>query len=1070
MALYSRRFQSGPLAPAFYRPNETGRKKTSGLKMALDLDFRCFLPMHPPDQAVGDPAHIADASIGRDDGSHGELPPAIKPGETLPNGRYVVLSQLGKGGGGEVVEAFDTLLARRVAIKIFYVVAKLGAGDENETLSAQGALSLEAQALAQLSHENIVSVYDVGQLDSCSYLAMELVQGQSLRKWVESKKPKLRELVRVFLQVARGLQHAHEHGLLHRDIKPENILISSEGNVKIADFGLAFAYEQTLDANRATLVGGSPSYMAPEQHRGEELDVRTDVYAFAVTLYEMVHGCRPFVVGDGSTIVQAIERGQRTKSRKKVPRWLDAFFDAALSAHRGRRPESMRAVEQILVDGLERSFGPWIAGALALSLTIGVGWAVERANAPSEECRFDRELSGQSWSLASAQAIEDAFRATGLPRAGDSAQNVVRMLEARAGEIAELGDEICAAEKREMQVAAQRSCLRQRSAELQALVAHYRNIPASEVGQSEKIVATLSQVHECRDVQVIASPVRTRADHLYQARVEAAKQALRSWVSSSSAGTRSIVEDSRAVELAPVLEELNEPALFALFFKAKIRNLATERRLSDRFADLAALLADAGTDDEIASEVYSSHAQLRGYANPRDDGTPPQEIVEHARAHAQRSRDEMAKANFCLDTGMAQMHLGQQSEGEACLRVAFSQLVRRLGVGHPQVHRAQIILAVALLLRDRDDEAEPLLWDALRGQESLYGKHHAALTNVHYNLAVLAQRRGNFQLAYDFFHRIEENLADVDGMEDFLISAIINQGESAWTIGQLDLAHSAQERGLIWLKSRPSPTLDGIRTTLNLGRALVGAELGEPHGVCEPIPQLERGVRDFVATAVHGEDRRIGGYAMLAALALACGQFDESERFVGLARQKYREYALAIAEHEFLMWQVESELALARRDDVSMRRMLATPAIARSSGMNLLNAGLERVMRARIFLALAQDSDAAREISGVPESLNSIYGEMSAALALPLMVEADVALRQGKVAVAEDALKLARGHLRAGDHSVNGARFAWLQLRLAQRTASADNERSEMLRNLDKRLQELGPRAGILFSEFGKVP
>ena len=203
---------------------------------------------------------------------------------TVLNGRYEILSMVGTGGMADVYRARDNVLKRMVAIKVL----------KEEYSSDAGFVAKfrrEAQAAGGLSHPNIVSVYDVGEQFGTYYIVMELVEGFTLKKYIEKKgQMSQHDAVQVTMQVARGLNAAHEQGIIHRDVKPQNIMVSRDGKIKVTDFGIARINDsQTSGANTM----GSVHYISPEQARGGVCDERSDIYSLGITLYEMVTGRKP---------------------------------------------------------------------------------------------------------------------------------------------------------------------------------------------------------------------------------------------------------------------------------------------------------------------------------------------------------------------------------------------------------------------------------------------------------------------------------------------------------------------------------------------------------------------------------------------------------------------------------------------------------------------------------------------------------------------------------------------------------------------------------------------------------
>ncbi len=209
----------------------------------------------------------------------------------LLGGRYEILEKIGTGGMSDVYKAMDLKLNRNVAVKVLKQ-------EFSENANFVSKFLVEAQAAAGLMHPNIVNVYDVGEEDDIHYIVMELVEGITLKKYIEKKaRLSYKEAVSIAIQVAMGIEAAHNNHIIHRDIKPQNIIISREGKVKVTDFGIAkAATSNTVTSN----VMGSVHYTSPEQARGGYSDEKSDVYSLGITLFEMLTGRVPF---DGDTTV-----------------------------------------------------------------------------------------------------------------------------------------------------------------------------------------------------------------------------------------------------------------------------------------------------------------------------------------------------------------------------------------------------------------------------------------------------------------------------------------------------------------------------------------------------------------------------------------------------------------------------------------------------------------------------------------------------------------------------------------------------------------------------------------------
>ena len=205
-------------------------------------------------------------------------------GKTISH--YKILEKLGEGGMGEVFLAEDTKLDRKVALKFL-------PEEYTKDQQAKERFEREAKAAAALNHPNIVTIYDINEHEDQTYIAMEYVDGQTLKEQITNRKLPITEIMDIFTQICQGLSKAHETGIIHRDIKPQNIIIDKESRVKILDFGLA-KLKGVSQLTRESSTLGTVAYMSPEQAMGIEVDHRTDIWSLGVVLYEMLSGELPF--------------------------------------------------------------------------------------------------------------------------------------------------------------------------------------------------------------------------------------------------------------------------------------------------------------------------------------------------------------------------------------------------------------------------------------------------------------------------------------------------------------------------------------------------------------------------------------------------------------------------------------------------------------------------------------------------------------------------------------------------------------------------------------------------------
>jgi len=232
-------------------------------------------------------------------------PPPLQTGQALDH--YTILSQLGAGGMGIVYLAEDTRLKRKVALKV--LPAQFTQQPDRVRRFIQ-----EAQAASALSHPNILTIYEIGEVGATHFMATEYIAGQSLRAWLQSNEATLTSKLDIAIQITSALATAHEAGIIHRDIKPENVMVRPDGLVKVLDFGLAKLQGKGVAEGNASphsstisgIVMGTVRYMSPEQARGEKVDARTDIFSLGIVLYEMLAGKMPFVGASTFEVVAAI--------------------------------------------------------------------------------------------------------------------------------------------------------------------------------------------------------------------------------------------------------------------------------------------------------------------------------------------------------------------------------------------------------------------------------------------------------------------------------------------------------------------------------------------------------------------------------------------------------------------------------------------------------------------------------------------------------------------------------------------------------------------------------------------
>ncbi len=367
-------------------------------------------------------------------------------------GRFEIIDVLGSGGMGTVFEARDTTLDRTVALKLLHA---------SVAPKPQRRLLREAKALAKLSHPNVVQIFEAGLVEGRAFIAMELVRGQDLARW-QRERHGWRECVEIYLQAARGLAAAHEEGLLHRDFKPGNCIIDESGRVRVLDFGLARPIHRLRHASRTTAsedamsdgaqrivegrrrgVIGTLGYMPLEQLWRQPLDAKSDQFSLCVSLFEALHGQRPFSGSDIDDLIGRMLDGSidDPPSKQRIPRALQRLLERGLGARPQHRWDSMEEFIEELESTLTPPRRRWwwgAAGLGVLGLSTGVWWSLR----PSP-CDDPSEALGTAWNEAQRARVSEAL--------ADTDEGLALSIPARLDEHAEhwmqSQRELCAAER-----------------------------------------------------------------------------------------------------------------------------------------------------------------------------------------------------------------------------------------------------------------------------------------------------------------------------------------------------------------------------------------------------------------------------------------------------------------------------------------------------------------------------------------------------------------------------------------------------------------------------------------------
>ncbi len=373
-----------------------------------------------------------------------------EPATPIKIGRFTIVRELGAGGMGVVYVAYDEQLDRRVAVKLLR-------GSEADT-EAKLRLQREAQAMARLSHPNVVTVHEVGTFQGQVFVAMEFIDGMDLRGWLKAERHDWRSVVAIFSQAGEGLAAAHDGGIVHRDFKPDNVLVGNDGRVRVADFGLAHAFDAALVENprprtkadktdisvgettvdeeisgrldasltKTGAIMGTPAYMAPEQFEGLRTDARSDQFSFCVALWEGLYGRRPFTGENLVALSYAVMDGkiEAAPTDAQVPAWLHAVLIRGLAPLPENRWLAMRPLLDALAKDPEirrKRVLRWTALASVTSALLGgLVWLAGTQLAQNARQQYWNELTEQLLELERErgfrQASDDALRARDATR------------------------------------------------------------------------------------------------------------------------------------------------------------------------------------------------------------------------------------------------------------------------------------------------------------------------------------------------------------------------------------------------------------------------------------------------------------------------------------------------------------------------------------------------------------------------------------------------------------------------------------------------------------------------------
>ena len=794
-------------------------------------------------------------------------------------GRYALLRVLGEGGMGVVFAAYDQDLDRKVAIKLLRTRTRGAQWDESW-------LRNEAKAMARLSHPNIVQVYDVGMEEGTLFVAMEFVVGVSLRAWYKRKQRSVREAIDVLLQAGRGLQAAHESGLVHCDFKPQNVLVGKDGRVRVLDFGVAQLRERTRaaaadspsDPQKATRMGGTPAYMAPELHQKHPPDARSDQYAFCVALYETLYGQRPFVGLTPEELRAAILAGKPAPaSDAKVPPWLRKVVLRGLAVDPAQRWPSMAALLAELGRDRGRTLRRWglALGAATLVGLVGFNVAQRRVyQAELEAHRCDAAASSlATWDDERREAVRKAILGSGLHFAEDTWPRVAASLDEYAADWSAMRVEACeqnrSGAQSDLLYERRVACLEQRRADLAALVAVYSAADRDVVTKAVRASAELRPLAPCADPELLLADVAPPAAELIP-EVERLRNTLATVRAELSAGR---VKPARE-RLTTTSPEIVATAYRPLIAETQLLVGIADQALGDYKAAAAAYeaalwAAEASRHDAVAVDIAIRLTLVVGYHLVKLEESALWERLAAAAIDRQGGPREL-EARWLAAKATVRLRAGKADEATDLMRAALAASERISGANS---FEAALLLgnlgSIAGVSGDMQTASE-YSQRALTAAEALLGPEHPDVATVCANAGAAALGRGDFPAALALLERARGITERTVGADHPEVARIYNNlgsvhsrmhdYEQALTL----LTRSAELRRRLLGDQHT----DTANTEGNIADTLL--QLGRP---AEALDHIERALAGHLASVGDKHSRYGAGLAHRGRIELALGRF-----------------------------------------------------------------------------------------------------------------------------------------------------------------------------------------------------
>lgn len=892
-------------------------------------------------------------------------------------GRFIVLGTVGAGAMGLVYAAWDDTLDRRVALKL---IAPVDLSHE-DVVRRRARLVREAKALARTNHPNIVEVYEVGTVGDDVFVAMELVDGVDLARWLRAPPRTDVEILRVFCAAGRGLAAAHRAGLVHRDFKPENVLVGVDGRVRVADFGLAAAptglpTEPAANANadpdagdvtRTGAVAGTPAYMSPEQRRGEAVDARSDQFSFCVALHEALFGSRPVITDAGPRW-----KGPDGGGRGRSPRVM-AVLARGLAASPAERFSSMDA----LVDALEvvpwRGWRTWAIVAVAAAGAVA---AIVTSRGVAPACDGASAIAG-AWDPSRAAALRGAFARQSTPIAADAAARAVAGLDDYGARWIAAKDAVCSSSDAVEGTSARlfdlrTRCLERARGQLDAVVSLLIEPDAKIVERAVDMVAALPRLEPCADVDGLAAGV-----------------------------------DPPGADIAASVEEV-------VGSLAEVRALELAGRLQPALDAIHALVApaDATGYDPVRAEVRQQHGALLAGLGRSEDA---QRVYLDAFEFAKRSGHDRLEAELWIDLARVAVD-GRNQSGRAdlYLRAAAASLA---ALGDPPFEHAKLSRHRArLAMVDGDHEAARAELD--RALERLADDPDSPLVpGLRVELGNTLHLLGRYGEAHDAYAAAVAAYERRFGPDHLQVSAALtNLGANRIRLGDLDGAVGPLERALTIMRRALGEDSPQLGTALN---ALAGVHYARG-AYAEALASYHVALAN-VEHAFGPDDVRLAPALANTARTLSLlGRHDEALTSMG------RALALAISAHgegHALVAQMHGGLAsvletAGRIAEAMPHAQAAFDAYTTTLGAEHPQTAQSRVMLARVLLAQGRGAEAREHGSAALAVLEATPGD-PASVAVALTTLGTIEIAHGDPAAAVVLLERAVALLGRDGHPLD---------------------------------------------------